>query len=143
MMQESLPKGFIIRTGTDVLRVAYYVEDAPLTVVAFNQVLPFSLVFSQARTSGQEIWTDKAPLLEIPQENCSIFPEQGEIALGPIKPSRNKIAGLMGIFYGEGRLLDAGNIFGKIWEEDLPRLVTLGETIWKQGSQTLIFEPMT
>jgi len=109
-------------------------------VRAFENALPFTRVFYQARTSGQEIWVDEAPLLDIPQENSSVFPEPGEIVIGPSKPSRNKIAGFMGIFYGEGRLLDSGNIFGKVWPEDLPLLSRLGECIWKEGARTLLFE---
>ena len=46
----------------------------------------------------------------------------------------------MGIFYGEGKLLDGGNIFGRIWEEDMEKLVSLGNSIWKQGEQILSFE---
>src|SRR6516164_6481911 len=114
-------ENFIIRTkDTGIIRFAYYRHIAPITVRAFENALPFTRVFYQARTSGQEIWVDEAPLLDIPQENSSVFPEPGEIVIGPSKPSRNKIAGFMGIFYGEGRLLDSGNIFGKVWPEDLP-----------------------
>jgi hypothetical protein len=37
-------------------------------------------------------------------------------------------------------LLDCGNIFGKVVDEDLPLLKTLGDRIWKQGAQNLAFE---
>ena len=46
----------------------------------------------------------------------------------------------MGIFYGEGKLIDGGNIFGKVFEEDMALLKELGEKIWKQGAQELTFE---
>ena len=64
----------------------------------------------------------------------------GEIVIAPIRPVRNKITGCIGIFYGEGQLLDCGNIFGKVWEEDLPLLEALGDAIWRNGAQELTFE---
>jgi hypothetical protein len=134
-------QGFTIRTedGT-IIRFHYYLEDAPFTTEAFERALPFSRYLFQARISGQEIWTDQGPGLDIIQENCSIFTAAGEIAIGPARPARNKIAGSMGIFYGEGRLLDGGNIFAKVIEEYLPALAALGDSIWRKGSRLLYFE---
>jgi hypothetical protein len=117
-----------------------YHDAAPLTAAAFIKALPFKRTFFHARISGQEIWIDDAPKLDVQQENVSVFTEPGEIVIGSVKPSRNKIAGFMGIFYGEGKLLDGGNIFGKVFEEDMPLLVTLGDAIWRQGAQELVFE---
>jgi Protein of unknown function (DUF3830) len=132
---------FLIKTEDNLsIRFQFYITDAPVTSEAFAQKLPFSEIFVHARVSGEEIWIDNAPLLDIIQENASVFPEPGEIVIGPARPIRNKIAGCIGIFYGEGRLLDAGNIFGKVIEEDLPLLKTLGEKIWLQGTQKLFFE---
>ena len=48
----------------------------------------------------------------------------------------------MGIFYGEGKLLDGGNIFAKVVEDDFKLLKTLGDTIWRNGAQDLRFEKM-
>jgi hypothetical protein len=93
-----------------------------------------------ARVSGLEIWTDDGPKLDLPQENASIFAGPGEIVLGPLRPERNKIRGCIGIFYGEGKLLDCGNIFGKVLDEDLETLKTLGDTIWRKGGIFLRFE---
>ena len=45
----------------------------------------------------------------------------------------------MGIFYGEGKLLDAGNIFGKVLEEDMSLLKTLGESVLAQWSSKIVF----
>lgn len=133
--------GFLIRTkDNQTIRFRFYDDSAPITSTAFLKALPFSRNFLHARISGQEIWIDDAPSLNIIQENSSVFVEPGEIVIGPASPTRNKIAKNMGIFYGEGRLLDGGNIFGKVVEEDLNLLKTLGDTIWRQGSQELIFE---
>jgi hypothetical protein len=40
------------------------------------------------------------------------------------------------------RGLDACNIFGKVVEEDLEKLKTLGNAVWKNGVQELRFEKM-
>lgn len=134
-------KGFQIKTEQNqIIRFRYYSNDAPETQEAFSGVLPFSRDFLHARISGQEIWIDNAPKLNIPQENNSVFAQPGEVVIGPKNPERNQIAGCMGIFYGEGKLLDSGNIFGKVLDEDLPKLQQLGDEIWKNGSQNLTFE---
>jgi Protein of unknown function (DUF3830) len=133
--------GFSIKTQDgQAIRFCFYSDSAPLTSEAFSKVLPFTKTFFHARVSGQEIWIDNAPLLDIIQENSSVFAEPGEIVIGPLTPSRNKVAGFMGIFYGEGKLIDGGNIFEKVFDEDLASLKLLGEKIWKQGAQELIFE---
>ena len=121
------------------IRFHMYSEEAPNTVAAFLETLPFSRLFYHARVSGREIWIDDAPLLDIPQENASVFARPGEIVIGPKAPARNKIVGCIGIFYGEGQLLDCGNIFGKVFDEDLHRLADLGDAIWRQGAQQLRF----
>jgi hypothetical protein len=135
--------GFIIRPGeTPILRFQLYDSIAPVTVEAFLKLMPFRLEFLHARVSGQEIWTDHAPVLDIIQENASVFAEPGEIVIGPRQPLRNRISGCIGIFYGEGKLLDAGNIFGKVFQDDMPLLQKLGEVTWKKGVQSLGFEHM-
>jgi|SRR5688572_2881385 len=135
--------GFLIRIkDNQTIRFRFYDNAAPITSAAFLKALPFSRNFLHARVSGQEIWIDDAPSLDIIQENSSIFAEPGEIVIGPASPARNKIANSMGIFYGEGRLFDAGNIFGKVVEEDLNLLKTLGDTIWRHGAQELSFEEL-
>lgn len=133
--------GFLIRTKDDqIIRFRFYTEEAPETSRAFSMSLPFSRIFFHARVSGHEIWIDNAPAIDVIQENSSVFADPGEIVIGPVKPSRNKIAGFMGIFYGEGKLIDGGNIFGKVFEEDLILLKRFGDKIWKQGAQELKFE---
>ena len=134
-------KGFIIRLSpNEVIRFHFYHNEAPVTAEAFAASLPFSRSFMHARVSGQEIWTDDAPEWHIIQENASVFTEPGEVVLGPVMPLRSKTRKAIGIYYGEGRGLDAGNIFGRVFDEDLPRLKILGEQIWKQGIQTISFE---
>jgi hypothetical protein len=58
-----------------------------------------------------------------------------------MKPTRAKAGGGgIGIYYGEGKGLDAANIFARAYEEDMPALRLLGEKIWKEGEQELRFE---
>ncbi len=135
--------GFQIKTpDNQIIRFQFYQNEAPETTNAFANELPFARLFFHARISGREIWIDDAPLLDVPQENASVFAEPGEIVIAPIKPSRNKITGCIGIFYGEGKLLDCGNIFGKVLDADLAILEKLGDDIWRHGAQELIFEPI-
>lgn len=134
-------KGFILRTKDGiVIRFAYYMDEAPITSKGFDALLPFNITLMHARVSGQEIWTDKVPDLDIVQENSSVFTEPGEVVFGPLKPIRSKTKGCMGIYYGEGRGLDACNIFAKVTAEDRALLQSLGESIWKGGVQDVILE---
>jgi len=134
-------EGFrILAPGNQVIRFRYYLDLAPFTCKSFESALPFERILFHARLSGLEIWTDDGPKLGLPQENASIFAEPGEIVLGPVLPERNKIRGCLGIFYGEGKLLDCGNIFGKVLDEDLEGLRYLGDTIWRKGGLVIKFE---
>jgi len=136
-------KAFQIKTSTgQIIRFKYYLDAAPQTCEAFEKALPFTKTFYHARVSGFEIWIDDAPKLNVPQENSSVFAEQGEIVIGPMNPVRNKIVGCIGIFYGEGKLVDCGNIFGKVFDDYLPKLKSLGDEIWRHGAQELNFELM-
>lgn len=123
-----------------MIRFRLYTVEAPQTVHTFLQTLPFSRAFMHARVSGQEIWIDDAPPFGVIQENASVFTEPGEVVLGPSLPARCKTAGCLGIYYGEGKGLDAANIFAKVEAEDLPLLQALGQQIWKAGVQELRFE---
>ena len=135
--------GFTITTADNqIIRFKYYMEAAPVSSAAFASILPFSKTFGHARVSGQEIWSDNMPPLDIIQENASVFTEPGEVVLGPSKPIRTKTANCLGIYYGEGRGLDACNIFAKVMEEDLDKLKALGERIWKEGGEELFFNSM-
>jgi hypothetical protein len=63
--------GFIIKTsGNKTIRFNFYLEAAPVTCDAFAKLLPFTRSFLHARVSGQEVWTDSAPPLDIIQENA-------------------------------------------------------------------------
>ena len=135
--------GFIIKLSDNQnIRFRYYEEEAPVTTKAFNALLPFSKTFYHARVSGQEIWTDNAPQLDIIQENASVFTVPGEVVYGPVKPSRTKTSNCMGIYYGEGKGLDCCNIFAKVFDEDMSLLITLGNNIWKNGMQEIKFEQL-
>ncbi len=89
------------------------------------------------RVSGQEIWINDVPQLDIIQENASVFTFPGEVVFGPSKPLRTKTADCFGIYYGEGKGLDAANIFAKVTTADFEKLKELGEQIWKNGAQEL------
>ncbi len=132
----------IISQDHVVIRFGCYTEDAPVTSEAFMSLLPFKCNFFHARVSGEEIWTDGGPGLDIIQENASVFTDPGEVVIGPVKPVRVRTAGLMGIYYGEGKGLDAANIFARVFDEDLPALKILGDKIWKEGKQELLFEKL-
>lgn len=130
--------GFKITTSNNQeIRFQFYLDTAPVTSKAFVDILPFTRVFYHARVSGQEIWIDDVPKLNIIQENASIYTEPGEVVFGPTKPSRTKTANCFGIYYGDGKGLDACNIFAKVIESDRQKLIDLGNTIWKYGSQDL------
>lgn len=131
--------GFQIKTTSNsIIRFSFY-ADAPVTGMAFAALLPFTRTFMHARVSGQEIWIDNAPELDIIQENASVFTEPGEVVYGPMKPARTKTANCMGIYYGEGKGLDCCNIFAKVFDEDMHLLKQLGEDIWKEGVKELTF----
>ncbi len=123
-----------------IIRFRMYNDAAPVTSAAFANTIPFSRPFLHARISGEEIWTDEGPQLEIIQVNVSVFAEPGEIVVGPVNPVRNKVSNCIGIFYGKGQLLDGGNIFGKVYDDDMQLLEALGEIIWREGEQVLSFE---
>jgi hypothetical protein len=136
-------QGFVLLSQHQAaIRFHLYWEEAPLTAAAFACALPLSRMFYHAKFSGQEIWIDNLPPLDIIQENASVFTEPGEVVLGPAKPARVKTANCLGIYYGQGRGLDACNIFARVAEEDRQRLFELGEQVWKGGAQELRFELM-
>lgn len=130
--------GFKVISGNgQEIRFEYYRQDAPVTSGAFHQALPFTTTFYHARVSGEEIWIDNAPVLPIIQENASVFVAPGEVVIGPDQPRRVKTAGCFGIYYGEGKGLDAANIFAKVMDEDFEKLQDLGRDIWTNGAQEL------
>jgi len=131
--------GFILQTENSTIRFNYYSTEATETCKAFEALLPFTKTFMHARVSGQEIWIDDAPPLHVIQENASVFTNPGEVVYGPDNGGRAKTTNCMGIYYGEGRGLDACNIFAYVVEEDKALLADLGEAIWKNGVQELTF----
>jgi hypothetical protein len=124
----------------DPIRFELYLAEAPITSKAFLELLPIKRTFYHARVSGQEIWFDDLPTLDIIQENASVFVNPGEVVLGPSLPERSKTKNCFGIYYGEGKGLDACNIFAKVVEEDRLNLNDLGNLIWKNGSMELTLE---
>ena len=135
--------GFKIVTKTGVeIRFRFYPDDAPVTCKAFQEILPFTRTFYHARVSGQEIWIDNMPSLDIIQENASVFTWPGEVVLGPSGPTRVKTANCFGIYYGEGKGLDAANIFARVIDADMKKLEELGDLVWKNGPQELTVEAL-
>ncbi|HTH82911.1 MAG TPA: DUF3830 family protein [Mucilaginibacter sp.] len=133
-------QSFVLITADNItIRFKLYVDDAPITCAAFVKLLPFTRTFMHARVSGQEIWIDDAPPLDVIQENASLFTEIGEVVYGPQNAKRTKTVNCMGIYYGEGRGLDCCNIFAKVYDEDLPQLQALGNAIWKKDVQEITF----
>jgi hypothetical protein len=127
-------KGFKILTpDNQEIEFELYLDVAPITSKAFLGILPFTRKFYHARVSGQEIWIDDVPQLDIIQENASVFTQPGEVVFGPSKPTRAKTANCFGIYYGEGKGFDACNIFAKVIGSDSQKLVELGNKIWKNG----------
>jgi hypothetical protein len=136
-------QGFKIITKDGVeIHFKFYLDEAPVTCNAFRETLPFIRVFFHARVSGREIWIDNVPALDIIQENASVFAEPGEVVVGPTKPSRVKTANCFGIYYGEGKGLDAANIFARVIDADMKKLQELGDCIWKKGPQELRIEAL-
>jgi len=130
--------GFKITTpDNEEIKFEFYFDTAPITSQAFIGILPFTRIFNHAKISGHEIWIDNVPPLDIIQENASVFTEPGEVVFGPSKPARAKTANCFGIYYGEGKGLDACNIFAKVIDSDKQKLIDLGNSIWKNGSQEL------
>ena len=133
-------KGFEIRTSTNkVIRFEYYLQDAPFTLKAFADILPFTKTFFHARLSGQEIWINNVSPLDIIQENSSVFTEPSEIVIGPSKPNIVKASNCLGIYYCEGRGVDACNILAKVIDEDVKKFFELGDSIWRNGSKELTY----
>ncbi|TSJ43386.1 DUF3830 family protein [Mucilaginibacter corticis] len=134
-------QGFkLITSDNNIVRFKFYTEEALVTCKAFTELLPFNRTFMHARISGQEIWIDDAPELDIIQENASVFTLPGEVVYGPLNPKRAKTSNCMGIYYGEGKGLDACNIFAKVFDEDMDLLKSLGINIWMNGTQNLTFQ---
>jgi len=127
----------VITKDKQEIRFNFYLDTAPITSKAFIEILPFTRMFYHARVSGQEIWIDNVPPLDIIQENASVFTEPGEVVFGPKKPIRSKTTNCFGIYYGNGKGLDACNIFAKVFDSDKQKLIDLGGSIWLNGAQEL------
>jgi cyclophilin family peptidyl-prolyl cis-trans isomerase len=132
----------IITKNKEEIHFKFYLDEAPVTCKAFQEILPFARVFYHARVSGLEIWIDNVPPLDIIQENASVFTEPGEVVIGPSKPTRVKTANCFGIYYGKGKGLDAANIFARVIDADMKKLEKLGDSIWKDGPQELRIEAL-
>lgn len=130
--------GFKISTSDSFeIRFQLYFDAAPVTAKAFLEILPFTRTFRHARVSGQEIWIDNVPPLDIIQENASVYTKPGEVVVGPMKPARNTTANCFGIYYGEGKGADACNIFARVIDGHRQKLAELGNRVWNTGTAEL------
>jgi len=93
---------------------------------------------SQAWRSGSTMYRRLILSRKMPQ----YLPEPGEVVVGPSKPTRVKTANCFGIYYGEGKGLDAANIFARVIDADMKKLEELGDSIWKDGPQELRIEAL-
>lgn len=91
--------GFKITTqeGNEI-RFSFLIDEAFITYAPFKRILPFTRTFNSARISGQKIWIEDAPQVDIIQENSSVFTEPGEVVFGRSKPIRTKTAYCFGIY---------------------------------------------
>ena len=136
-------KGFIIITANNyAIRFEYYMQDAPLTCLAFSNLLPFTKTFIHSKYSGNEFWNNHAEPIDIIQENASIYVKPGEVVYGPMNPQRVITANAMGVYYGDGKGQDSCNIFARVYKDDMHLLEILGNSIWKNGNQNLIFKSL-
>lgn len=122
-------------SGTEI-KFELYKNDAPVTCNALTKLLPIEITLLHARTSGEEIWTPDGPALTIALENATSNIEAGEIGIAPVHP-RNKISKCLVISYGQAKLFDCANIFGRVTKEDEGALKELGNKIWTEGKQTV------
>ena len=68
-----------------------------------------------------------------------MFINPGEVVFGPAAPDRVKTKNCLGIYYGEGKGLDACNIFARVADEDFDQLAELGHRIWRNGDLKVTF----
>lgn len=122
-------------TGTEI-KFKLYTDDAPMTCSTIVEILPIEITLFHARTSGEEIWTPDGPELKIALENATVNIEAGEIGIAPTHP-RNKISKCLVVSYGQAKLFDCANIFGKVFPEDENKLKDLGNRIWTEGKQSV------
>lgn len=128
-------------TVGDLEFTAHYEEAAPLTVAAFDAVLPFRQKLIQARWSGESAWVPLGEYqLGVGVENATSYPSPGEILFYPGGFSETEI-----LFpYGRacfastmGQL--AGNHFLTVIEgRDL--LNEVGRRVVWEGAQEIVFE---
>lgn len=131
---------FVLRTPQGRrLKFQLYDRDAPLTCKALSKAMPFTARAVQAREAGEEIWIPKGPRLRIAQENATARLRFGEIGYAP-PHRRSEIRQSMAIVYGEAKLWDCVNVFGRVASEDRNALKKLGEQIWLKGARVLRFE---
>jgi hypothetical protein len=122
-------------TGMEI-KFKLYTDDAPVTCESFGKILPLEIHLLHAKTSGEELWTPDGPELQIALENATVNIESGEIGIAPIHP-RNRISRCLVISYGQAKLFDCANIFGKVFKEDEGKLKDLGSKIWTEGKQAV------
>lgn len=128
-------------TVGDLVFTAKYEEDAPLTVAAFDAVLPFRQKLIQARWSGESGWVPLGDYkLGVGVENATCYPAAGEILFYPGGYSETEILfpyGHCSFASTLGQL--AGNHFLTI-VEGKEQLRELGRRVCWEGAQDIVFD---
>jgi hypothetical protein len=128
-------------TVGDLVFAGEFVKDAPLTVEAFKQVLPFGQRLIQARWSGESAWIPLGDYkLGVGFENATCYPAPGEILFYPGGYSETEILfpyGRTNFASTMGQL--AGNHFITI-TEGRDQLKEVGRRVVWEGAQSILFE---
>ena len=128
-------------TVGDLVFHGEFVPDAPMTVAAFTQVMPFEQRLIQARWSGEAAWIPLGDYkLGVGFENATSYPAAGEILFYPGGYSETEILfpyGHTSFASTLGQL--AGNHFITI-TEGRGHLKEVGRRVTWEGAQTILFE---
>jgi hypothetical protein len=118
-----------------------YEADAPLTVAAFEKVLPMKATLLHVRWSGESLWAPLGDLaLGVPPENATSYPFPGELLFYPGGVSETEILlpyGRTNFASKAGQL--AGNHFLTL-VSGTEHLMELGRLALWQGAQPLLIE---
>jgi len=73
----------VTKEGTEI-SFHFYLDDAPVTSTGFQHILPFTRKFYHARVSGQEIWIDDVPSLDLSRK-MPLYSQNQEKSLSALR----------------------------------------------------------